>query len=109
MRAMGVWVTSTCPTSTTRRLVEDGKYCYAAAAATAAGEAEGCEYYEYEGSKMKGEGDYRAEEYYEGDGGLDYVHLPDVNDAPEGRLGGDRHPPARMRGLPLFCRRSWAQ
>ena len=41
------------------------------------------------------DGDYLAEEYYEGDGGLCYVHMPDVDDAPEGQLGGDRHPPAR--------------
>ena len=55
---------------------------------------------------MEGDGDYIAEEYYEGDGVLCYVHMPGVDDAPEGRLGGDRHPPARRRGLPSFCGRS---
>ena len=33
---------------------------------------------------MEGDGDYRAEEYYEGDGGLGYVQLPGVDDAPTG-------------------------
>ena len=53
---------------------------------------------------MEGDGNYRAEEYYEGDGGLGYVYLPDVDqdDSPEGRLDGDRHLPTRRRGLPLF-------
>ena len=55
---------------------------------------------------MEGDGDYRAEEYYEGDGGLGYVYMPDVDDAPEGRLGGDWHPSARRRGLPSFRDRS---
>ena len=55
---------------------------------------------------MEGDGDYLAEEYYEGDGVLCYVHMPDVDDAPEGRLGGDRHPPARRRGLCSFRGRS---
>ena len=41
---MGDWVTSTCPTSTTHRMVEDGEY-YAAADC---GDAEGCEYYDYD-------------------------------------------------------------
>ena len=37
-----------------------------------------------------------------GNGGLGYAYLPDVNKdgAPEGRLGGDQHPPARRQGLP---------
>ena len=34
---------------------------------------------------VEGEGDYRAEEYYEGDGGLGYVYMPDVDDASAGR------------------------
>ena len=42
---MGVWVTSTCPTSTTRQLVDNGEY-YAAVATADGGEDEGCEYYE---------------------------------------------------------------
>ena len=78
---MGDWVTSTCPTLTTRRLAEDGYYY---ASANADGEAEGCEYYKYAGSNVEGGGDYCAEEYYEGDGGLGYVHLLDVDDAPAG-------------------------
>ena len=58
----------------------------------------------YSGSNVEGDGDYRADKYYEGDGGLGYVYLPDASEygAPEGRLGGDRHPPARLRGLPSF-------
>ena len=42
-------------------------------------EAEGCEYYKYDGSNVEGDGNCRAEEYYEGDGGLDYVYLPNVD------------------------------
>ena len=30
---------------------------------------------------MEEDGNYRAEEYYEGDGGLGYVHMPDIDDA----------------------------
>ena len=65
---MGVWATSTYPTSTTRRLLEDGDH-YAAAAAAAAdgGEAEGCEYYEYDGLNVEGDGNYRTKEYCESD------------------------------------------
>ena len=44
---------------------------------------------------MERDSDYRADEYYKGDRGLGYVYLPDIEDAPEGRQGGDRHPPAR--------------
>ena len=35
---------------------------------------------------------------------MGYVYLTDVNEdgAPEEWLGGDRHPPTRSRGLPLF-------
>ena len=55
---------------------------------------------------MEGDGNYQAEEYYEGNGGLGYVYMPGVNDATEGRLGGDRHPPARRRGLSSFRGRS---
>ena len=55
---------------------------------------------------MEGDGDYQAEEYYGGVGGLGYVYMPDVDDAPEGRLGGDRRPPARRRGLSSFRGRS---
>ena len=33
---------------------------------------------------MEGDGDYLPEEYYEGDGGLGYVHLPDFDNAPDG-------------------------
>ena len=31
---------------------------------------------------MEEDDEYRAEEYYEGDWGLGYVHLPDVDDVP---------------------------
>ena len=55
---------------------------------------------------MEGDGDYRAEEYYEGDGGLGCVYLPDVDGAPEGRPGGDRQPPVRKRGPPSSRGRS---
>ena len=57
---------------------------------------------------MEGDGDYREDKYYEGDGGLNCVYLPDASKygAPEGRLGGDWHPSARRRGLPLF--HSWS-
>ena len=54
----------------------------------------------------RGASNYRAEEHYEDDGGLGYVHLLNVDDAPEGRLGGDCHPPARRRGLRSFRGRS---
>ena len=39
---------------------------------------------------------------------MGYVYLTDVNEdgAPEEWLGGDRHPPTRRRGLPLFHSRS---
>ena len=37
---------------------------------------------------------------------MSYVYMPDVNDASEGRLRGDQHPPARRRGLPSFRGRS---
>ena len=49
------------------------------------------------GSNVEGGGHYRTEEYYKGDGGLCYVYLPDADEdgTPEGRPGGDRHPPAR--------------
>ena len=46
------------------------------------------------------------EKYYEADGGLGCLYLPDVDNAPEGRLIGDRHPAARRRGLSLF--RGWS-
>ena len=44
--------------------------------------------YEYDGSNVEADGDYRAEEYYKGDGRLSYIHMPHVNDAPAcgGRL-----------------------
>ena len=57
-------------------------------------------YYGYDGSNVERDSDYRAEEYDEGDGGLGYAHLPNIDNAPERLLGGDRHPPARRRGLP---------
>ena len=57
--------------------MEDGEYYAAAAAAADGGEDEGCEYYEYDRSSVEENGNYRAEEYYEGDGGLGYVYLPD--------------------------------
>ena len=49
---------------------------------------------------MEGDGDYRADEYYEGDEGLGCVYLPDVgeNVAPEGRTGGWARIGTRPRG-----------
>ena len=55
---------------------------------------------------MEWDGNYRAEEYYEGYGRLGYIYMSDVEDAPEGRLGRDRHSPARRRGLRSF--RGWS-
>ena len=46
---------------------------------------------------VEGDGAYRADKYFEGDRGLGCVYLPDASEygAPDGRLGGNRHPPAR--------------
>ena len=43
---------------------------------------------------MEGDGAYRADEYFEGDGGLGCVYLPDASEygAPDGCLGGGSAP-----------------
>ena len=91
-----------------RRLPEQGYYHVFAAKD---GEAEGYKYYEYDGSNVEGDSNYRAEEYYAGDRGLGCVYLPDIDkdNVSEGWLDGDWHPPVRRRGQPLFRGRSWAR
>ena len=58
-------------------------------------DTEGCEYYEHKGLNVEGEGDYRAKEYYKGDGGLGCVYMPDADDASVGK-----GPPQPQTGMP---------
>ena len=58
---------------------------------------------------MEADGDYRAEEYYEGDGGLGYVYLPDVDEdgAPVSRRAGIGTRPRGGEGCLRFAVGPW--